>query len=631
MSQSKDHVLVVHGTFNAPEPGVKKWYQLNPADPENFCIQLNAALERCGADLKIERDAAAVFAWSGENRHEDRIEAAFRLRDKIIELTKDGRARVNIVAHSHGGNVTIKAVDLYLKYLYQQGRSIARNWVRERDLTGDARARAAIERECPAWKGAVPAELVAMTRGFLEFHGAGANANAFTFLRSAAAGDSTVVGFFARVWMLSEETNRVGKIVCMGTPFYRKQWTGALSSSARYWKYIVSRIYLLPILFIPPYIIFIIYAGLVSIVPSVNFPGFNPLDWPNWMLILYILFGLAAFFLGGMESGRRNVNIYFDEGDLGSRRGTTLALAGRGADPWTLRAYARRIPLFTLSRGLLDEALLALSAEPIVYGQLAPRLREYLAPSPAVRRKKVEGSNPAAEESSRMVGFDDAAALEFYAGCFSVASGGALGLARLPFRWIYKITYPAWRFCYERWIHPRIAGFFISIMGSSGYGLPSRELRGARVMVQPELKVPSFFQETHVEMLKLEGAAGAPGRAQADDTERRYSFLKNEAELRARMAEAAKGPWRSLHEAVPALYQQFLEAHAHEPAFEERYKKGAVESAENYEMNLARLWFTLEERAKEISGAVELYHSLYYSNPAVVQQIATFLAAAPPA
>jgi len=44
-----------------------------------------------------------------------------------------------------------------------------------------------------------------------------------------------------------------------------------------------------------------------------------------------------------------------------------------------------------------------------------------------------------------------------------------------------------------------------------------------------------------------------------------------------------------------------------------------------YCRELARIWFTLQERAKELVGAVELNHSLYYANGRVIQRIANFL------
>jgi hypothetical protein len=47
---------------------------------------------------------------------------------------------------------------------------------------------------------------------------------------------------------------------------------------------------------------------------------------------------------------------------------------------------------------------------------------------------------------------------------------------------------------------------------------------------------------------------------------------------------------------------------------------------EQYEDQLARAWFTLEERAKETFGAVELIHCLYYTNPTVIEEISRFLA-----
>lgn len=46
---------------------------------------------------------------------------------------------------------------------------------------------------------------------------------------------------------------------------------------------------------------------------------------------------------------------------------------------------------------------------------------------------------------------------------------------------------------------------------------------------------------------------------------------------------------------------------------------------EQFKQELALNWFTVNERLKEICGAVELTHSTYYSNQEVIEAIARFL------
>lgn len=127
-SEEKHYVLVVHGTWNPPREGERLWYQLNDADPQNFCSQLNTRLEEFGLGGAVWRTLNGEptdFGWSGANRHEDRIIAAKQLAKRIVEIaTADPTARIHLVARSHGGNVALAAIQLYLSYLHWQAQSI---------------------------------------------------------------------------------------------------------------------------------------------------------------------------------------------------------------------------------------------------------------------------------------------------------------------------------------------------------------------------------------------------------------------------------------------------------------------------------------------------------------------------
>src|SRR5262245_17349046 len=103
------YVIVVHGTWNPPRPGERLWYQIDPADPDNFCNRLNTELEKAGLGRPVWRDcegAVTEFSWSGANRHEARVAAAKELAARLVRITtRDPTARIHVVAHSHGGNV----------------------------------------------------------------------------------------------------------------------------------------------------------------------------------------------------------------------------------------------------------------------------------------------------------------------------------------------------------------------------------------------------------------------------------------------------------------------------------------------------------------------------------------------
>jgi len=103
-------------------------------------------------------------------------------------------------------------------------------------------------------------------------------------------------------------------------------------------------------------------------------PLFNPSQWSS--LVLFGLGGLALI-VGLIAAATlffrtQDFNYYFNDVDV-------ELLHYEKVDKY---AFARTIPVSALSvnAGVFDEALMALSAAPIVYGLLYPRLNELIAP-----------------------------------------------------------------------------------------------------------------------------------------------------------------------------------------------------------------------------------------------------------
>ena len=113
-NSAKETVIVVHGTWAAPDPVERRWYLPNDDRPCGlpFIDNLDAALAargssaRCWAHYDPEHPA---FHWSGENNWIDRTLAASALADYVAKLRTEGW-HCHIVAHSHGGNVLIEAL-----------------------------------------------------------------------------------------------------------------------------------------------------------------------------------------------------------------------------------------------------------------------------------------------------------------------------------------------------------------------------------------------------------------------------------------------------------------------------------------------------------------------------------------
>ncbi|GJP38209.1 hypothetical protein CLOM_g22676 [Closterium sp. NIES-68] len=75
--------------------------------------------------MRLRENVPYPFHWSGQNTHDSRVAAGKALAQLINAIGKaDPSARVHIVAHSHGGNVALKAVSKYLSMLRREsGRS----------------------------------------------------------------------------------------------------------------------------------------------------------------------------------------------------------------------------------------------------------------------------------------------------------------------------------------------------------------------------------------------------------------------------------------------------------------------------------------------------------------------------
>lgn len=120
--KSKDNVLtiIIHGTFARDEP----WWRPKEqgGGEEGLAAKLEAALESKGMGGTVWNSAVLEgmswedFAWTGNNRHRDRVRGARKLAHtlKRIAARKGADSQnpltVNFVAHSHGGNVVLEAL-----------------------------------------------------------------------------------------------------------------------------------------------------------------------------------------------------------------------------------------------------------------------------------------------------------------------------------------------------------------------------------------------------------------------------------------------------------------------------------------------------------------------------------------
>jgi len=103
----RETVVLIHGTF---ANRAASWW----LPGSDFCRKLDSSLlqrnsrARCWAHIDSDKD---VFAWTGDNLESERCIAGDRLAKEIADLeTSADTHRYHIVAHSHGGNVVLRAL-----------------------------------------------------------------------------------------------------------------------------------------------------------------------------------------------------------------------------------------------------------------------------------------------------------------------------------------------------------------------------------------------------------------------------------------------------------------------------------------------------------------------------------------
>ena len=120
-TEDKTVTIIVHGTFAKTE----SWWRTGASAKVPFADNLELALARRGLKNTVWQPVLDQgfsfedFSWTGENRHKDRVKGAKHFSRKLGELAKkmgataDQPLSLNLVSHSHGGNVCLEI----LRYL----------------------------------------------------------------------------------------------------------------------------------------------------------------------------------------------------------------------------------------------------------------------------------------------------------------------------------------------------------------------------------------------------------------------------------------------------------------------------------------------------------------------------------
>jgi hypothetical protein len=104
--------IVIHGTFASSarwyQPGGEFFEQVRQSLQPVPLTKDKKSLNEAEADKAVAAKHKIIsFSWSGKNKPHDRIEAARKLAELILSYPED--EPINIIAHSHGGNVAALA------------------------------------------------------------------------------------------------------------------------------------------------------------------------------------------------------------------------------------------------------------------------------------------------------------------------------------------------------------------------------------------------------------------------------------------------------------------------------------------------------------------------------------------
>lgn len=586
------YILVVHGTWNAPDGTKRMWYQLDTSDPTNFCRRLNEWLEANDLAKVVwpSRDGpVSEFSWSGENDHTARGEAAGRLADLMLQIVRsDSHARIHLIGHSHGGNVVLKAIDLHFQKVAAEARQLlfrtlqgsAEDVTRtvdnamDRTFVDGSDARRATAR--PMLEDVARRALPLLAQDYLFQlairRGVAATALRLQFLFLRPGPLRELYADFAARWA---SANGVASATFLGTPFYRKVW--------RRRRRVVSLLRRLPgtivavsLMSLPLiYASVMLYSAVLAVLPSVTMLSWNPVAWPTWLKALTILSAIIALVMFAAEADTQDTNLYFDE----------LAVSrSRPHMP---------IPALVISANRLDEALVALSAEPFAFALLVPQLRAMLV-------RPTRWSLP-----------------EHPAGRVTTTSAGGDALLRFVLQSMSNIGYalvaPFWIPLRNWLVTPLLTEVLLNTINASAFGIPPDELSTARCVVGSRLGIPAWFEERYrdVAQLLLHAPPQTAPAVRADAAAARYEFLSIDERLEEKMRSSVL--WKKLQGSLPDLRRRY-----------------AAQDAGMDDRDLALNVVALEERLKETVGNIDLNHSWYYTNEDVIRMIADFIATATP-
>ena len=555
-------VLLVHGTWGK---SANAWYDVSKG-PTSFATRLKTRLVERG--FVLDKLILMHFEWTGGNTHSDRLTGATSLASRIVDLTSQyPDATLHFVAHSHGGNVVLKALEEYLNKL---PHFKVPHFFDPGDVVEAARTYLKEYADGKYPFGDINVEVGSLVRRLadaldkIDRRDGGSQARGYT--------DGTIYDgeritlrlllgrLFCHVYSLPA-FHRIGSVVTLGTPFYEKNWT--LTKSMKFFYELLHVLSSVLQSLNTTYPLILLVAALAALTPWISWIGFNPVNW-HWALL--VITGLSTVYLtvriANLYSLERpvNTNVYFDEAVI----------------PYFVEILRtnKLCSVLNVHASYLDEAYCLLSA----YSRLNEKISQHYGRAAFPRfwdYKDPKGN----------VGFS-------HQSLSATMQRNILRLARLTSAIAKSIAYPL------RTIVHKLSTLYVArLLGTElrilSYGLPADVSFGtSEISVENVLK-KSYF-DTHI--LDVTRELATP-RMRDVKGENRFEFLWDNDKLAKRIENSIL---------VKAL-------------------------GSSADLNHQRQIVALEERVEEYFGVVGFRHSMYYDNDFVINGIADFLADRAPA
>ena len=549
-------VFLVHGTWGRSESA---WYHATCV-PTSFAAKLKTALGKRGVDP--HEVIFVPFEWTGGNTHSDRLEGAASLASKLIELRSQyADATVHFVAHSHGGNVVLKALEIYLndlawadipKLIDTRNIVDASQRFLQDYADGKYRFRSPTDEVDKLLRQLADTLERISQRGSRRLRVNITDGSIWDVERSSLR---PLLGkIFSHVYTLPEH-HRIESVITLGTPFYEKHWR--LTQATRMINWLLHVLSFVPLTTGSTYFYIVLGGVLAATTPWISWIGFNPLNW-QWLLWaiggVFSLWGASSLAKNVKPELSRDTNVYFDE--------ATIPYYVQILEPIKL------CRVLNIHAGYLDEAYCVLSAYPLLSGAIfkrfahaaLPRFWDFKTPpgdvgfwrrsSPAVMRLKIK-------RQAR----------------FAIALAKAIAY---PLRLIvHKIG--------TQYVARRV-GRDLRVLS---YGLPPDESPSSSVITVEQVLRKPYFETHSFDVSRVLAVL----RVKAVEGEDRFEFLWNDDNLGKRVEDSVL---------VKTLGDPF--------------------NSDHYRQLVA-----LEERAREFFGVVGLRHSMYYDNDVVINGIADCL------